>query len=509
MDGSTEINRLRLTGTRILTMVAWTACATVGAVGLSLGSEHTLVAVLIGALANAVPTYAVLRARHDLGTRLMFGGLAALYPALSLLIYAGHPWQMDSHIYFFVAMAALTLLHDWRPVVFAALLIAGHHVLIDVVRSEWLFGSGWHPLRLVIHTVAVVLQATLLVYLSVRLNALIAAQAAAQVRSGELAVDAELRRAAAEEAMARTLHAEADARTERQARARLEDQAATALAAERHALAQSFEASIASIVGAVGAAATDLEDLSGGLAELAAHVSRETAEVVTTASQASDAARTLARRIGDLSTSVAAIAHSVERQAQLTGDARSLSASGHGAVAALADRSQSITAFADTIQQIAARTNLLALNATIEAARAGDVGRGFAVVAQEVKSLANQAATATGEIRALSGAVQAGAGVAHDALSDIETMASDLASTAGTISGSIEDQRAATTAIDAAARETATGATIMATRISGIAAVAGNAERLSARVSGAAASLASTARDLRVAADRFVAAQAA
>ena len=49
--------------------------------------------------------------------------------------------------------------------------------------------------------------------------------------------------------------------------------------------------------------------------------------------------------------------------------------------------------FANTNEAIAGRTNLLALNATIEAARAGEAGKGFAVVAQEVKSLAQEAAT--------------------------------------------------------------------------------------------------------------------
>lgn len=55
--------------------------------------------------------------------------------------------------------------------------------------------------------------------------------------------------------------------------------------------------------------------------------------------------------------------------------------------------------FARTNEDIASRTNLLALNATIEAARAGDAGRGFAVVAQEVKNLAQQAATSSKELR--------------------------------------------------------------------------------------------------------------
>ncbi|HIO55665.1 MAG TPA: HAMP domain-containing protein, partial [Candidatus Marinimicrobia bacterium] len=70
-------------------------------------------------------------------------------------------------------------------------------------------------------------------------------------------------------------------------------------------------------------------------------------------------------------------------------------------ISQLEDKAEEITDVLGQIDEIARRTDLIALNANIEAVNAGDQGRGFTVVANEVKRLAEQTITASGQIKNL------------------------------------------------------------------------------------------------------------
>ena len=139
---------------------------------------------------------------------------------------------------------------------------------------------------------------------------------------------------------------------------------------------------------AAEAAAEAVAEMSGGIGEVALNA-EETARI---AQQAQAHATHGMQIVEEASNEIERIARSVEQSAQV--------------VATLGERSEAISGIARTIHEIADQTNLLALNAAIEAARAGEQGRGFAVVADEVRKLAERTSAATGEITAMISAIQ-------------------------------------------------------------------------------------------------------
>lgn len=101
----------------------------------------------------------------------------------------------------------------------------------------------------------------------------------------------------------------------------------------------------------------------------------------------------------------------------------------------------------ETINDISEQTNLLALNATIEAARAGEAGKGFAVVAGEIKSLAQQTAEATLEIKEKIENIQNSTGQTVKQIEAIADTINDVNQMIDTVAAAVEEQTATTSEI--------------------------------------------------------------
>jgi methyl-accepting chemotaxis protein len=499
-----ELDRLRMRGIEILVGASCMLTLLYFVIGVATDGERVDEMLAMGIAANAVPLYMVWRRRFDFHARMVVGTLAAIQPALAVYGLTGHPWQMDAHMYFFVALAALTVLCDWRPIALASALIAVHHVTVEYLEPEWVFTGSGNFGRVLFHALAVILQLAVLSYITTRLRRLMTDQGDAMRESSRLAEIADARRQEAESAIEAMRAAESRERDERNLRERLERESSEQRRSDMLTLANSFQQSVSEAVRAVTRAAGDLDESARSLSTLAHRAHEQLGDTARTAEQASDAAGHLAQGVGGLTASIISIAASADQQAGLSTAARSASVSGENAMRALGERASTISGFAESIHEISARTNLLALNATIEAARAGDVGRGFAVVAHEVKLLANQAGGATEEIRSLAGNVQGGAAEAHDALAEIARAVAELAHAAEAIRVEVEAQREAARMIEANAHETAAGADNIAGRIGAVATVAGDTETLATRVSDSASGLSGTARALEAAAEQFV-----
>ena len=225
---------------------------------------------------------------------------------------------------------------------------------------------------------------------------------------------------------------------------------------ELHLAALSFQGNITQLSESLRIAATALRDYAATSLYRSGQADRE-------ATLAEDAARDCTDRISrtvaatnDLVSALDHVSSETQQSFSVTGQAVTDTREVTASMAVLAEAAGRIGSIVTLIEQIATKTNLLALNATIEAARAGAAGRGFAVVAGEVKSLAHQTASATGEISTQIAQVQSAADSCVRHVNSISLTIARLEQSAASIARTVQEQSTATNDMASDTREAAT-----------------------------------------------------
>lgn len=178
----------------------------------------------------------------------------------------------------------------------------------------------------------------------------------------------------------------------------------TAFSGQYEELRQAFNHSLSRFTELINRLRATSASLKSATAEILAganDLAERTTKQAATIEETSAAMEQLAATVGEnakRSEAASGKAHSVSGIALQTGMVMQKS---NEAMERISTSSSKISNIIGLIDDIAFQTNLLALNASVEAARAGDAGKGFAVVAVEVRRLAQSAAKASSDVKAL------------------------------------------------------------------------------------------------------------
>lgn len=254
------------------------------------------------------------------------------------------------------------------------------------------------------------------------------------------------------------------------------------------------------LVGAANAMQSTAETMTGS----AERSSSLASAVAAAAEETSVNVQTVSSGTEELSSSIAEISRQVASSTAVATKAVSEAGATDTTMQGLAEAAGRITTVIDLIQTIASQTNLLALNATIEAARAGEAGRGFAVVASEVKSLADQTAKATEEIRAQITAMQTMTDTAVGAIRHIGETIGEINDVTTSIAAAVEEQGAATREIARSIQHAASGTSEVSANIVGVSQASSEAGLAAADVLTASQGLRREAEGLRQEIDTFL-----
>src|SRR6202140_5032539 len=162
---------LRETTSRTLLAVLWLHVPLAVAIGMMHGADWIVPATLMVAMALAA-TMSWRLSGNGLSTRLIFA--VALMGGVSVFAFqlAGHPWQIDMHMYFFAALACLVAYCDYRPILAGTAAVALHHLALNFILPAAIYPGGADLGRVVLHAVILVIEAGVLIWLAHTLSQL-------------------------------------------------------------------------------------------------------------------------------------------------------------------------------------------------------------------------------------------------------------------------------------------------------------------------------------------------
>ncbi|OKO71692.1 nitrate- and nitrite sensing domain-containing protein [Bradyrhizobium sp. NAS96.2] len=269
-------------------------------------------------------------------------------------------------------------------------------------------------------------------------------------------------------------------------------------------LTNQFHDDIGAVIDAVISASAQLEATAAQMSKSAGKTSEQAANVAGATQAASSNMQTVAAATEELSGSVGEIGRQVTQSAQIAQRAAADGRRTNETVQGLSAAAEKIGDVVKLISEIASQTNLLALNATIEAARAGDAGRGFAVVAAEVKTLAEQTAKATDDIRAQIGAIQATSGDVVTAIRGMTVTIDEINEIASSIASAVEQQGAATQEIARNVQHAAKGTGDISANIGAVTGAAEESGAAASEVLGASEELSRQSERMRSQVESFI-----
>ncbi len=190
--------------------------------------------------------------------------------------------------------------------------------------------------------------------------------------------------------------------------------------------------------------ATQTSDTANTVAAASEEMSANMHSVAAAMEEATTNVGMVASATEEMSSTINEIAENTEKARHITTAAVSKTQSASSQVGELGRAAREIGKVVETITEISSQVDLLALNATIEAARAGDAGKGFAVVAGEIKELARQTATASGEIKNRVEGIQTNTEGTVSEINDISEVVHEINTIVATIAAAVEEQTATT-----------------------------------------------------------------